>query len=101
MTSCHVDHFKVVTASSAPGEDAVRVWHPDSGDCLAVVGGQGDEDHERPGITALAVKGAVVMCGNSEGEVCEQDFSQGGLPREDSDSPGGDLSRKFWRIPGL
>lgn len=98
MTSCHFNYHKIVTASAAPGEDAVRVWHPDSGDCLAILDSQEDQDRERPGITALACKGTVIVYGDSEGEVCERDFSQGGLPREDDDSPGGSLGRKFWQL---
>lgn len=77
-------------------EEAVRVWHPDDGECLAVLEESGDGP-EGPGITAMACKGAVIVTGNAEGVVRERDFSQGGPPARDAEGIC-NLGSKFWQL---
>lgn len=53
---------------------------------------------EWEGATALAVRGALLVSGSSEGTVVERDFSRGGLPEaEDEWGDCGGLLGKFWQ----
>lgn len=53
------------------------------------------------GVTALAVRGSLLVSGSSEGAVVERDFRRGGLPEAEDewgDSGGlGGLGGKFWQ----
>ena len=62
---------------------------------------------EWEGVTALAVRGALLVSGSSEGTVVERDFSRGGLPEAEGEWGGGGLGLlggpggKFWQSGGL
>lgn len=54
------------------------------------------------GATALAVRGALLVSGSSEGTVLERDFSRGGLPELEA-APWercSGLAGKFWQLGG-